>query len=234
MITYFITYFSHFLIGIGVGILLGDFFEKKNQNEFKLVKDFMINLLVNTTYNCIYYYSKLQIFLIQAKNQINLFIEANPNLLKIKKFINELIYYFYNPENNVEHCHGYGFCIYNYNNNNNNIVNKVIYYNDTNNVIQLNEISDIKFLLIEFNLGDKSYKIDLKTDVFNYYLVGNKFTKEFFIYYVKKYININENIDINNNEKTFVKIIDHNVNQVKVEFLLDESILLEKNNYRII
>ena len=36
----------------------------------------------------------------------------------------------------------------------------------------------------KLKLGDNNaYKIDLKTNEYNFYMVGNSFTKQFFIYY---------------------------------------------------
>jgi len=208
-----------------IGILFADFLERRFPEYFK-------DLLFIASYKCIYCFSKLQILLIKVKNKFNILIDSNESLLNLKNDINKLNFYFHNQEltvNNIEHCDGYNFYIYNYVTNN--FVNRSIYYND--NITPKNEVSDIKFILIEFNVVDKSYKIDLKTDVFNYYLVGNKFTKEFFIYYIKKYININETID--HNQKCSIKIIDHNVNTIEIDFTdKNESILLEKNDYKII
>jgi hypothetical protein len=208
-----------------IGVLFADFLERRFPEYFK-------DFLLVTSYNCIYYFSKLQIILIKVKNQFNKLIDSNESLLKLKNDINKLNFYFHDKElkeNNVDYCDGYNFYIYNYVNNN--YVNRAIYYND--NMIPKNEVSDIKFMLIEFNIGEKSYKIDLKTDVFNYYLIGNKFIKDFFIYYIKKHININETID--DNQKFSLKIIDQNVNNVEIEFTdKNECVLLEKNEYKIL
>jgi hypothetical protein len=79
----------------------------------------------------------------------------------------------------------------------------------------MNQLSDIKFMLIEFKIGETVYKIDLKTDKFNYYLLGNKFTKDFFIFYIETHLN--KKHDTSNNNCS-LKIIDHNVNQLEIEF----------------
>lgn len=208
-----------------VCILFVDMVERRFPDYFK-------DLILKVSYNCIYYFSKLQIILIKVKKVFINLINSNETLLKLINDINKLKFYFHNEElkeNNVDYCHGYNFYIYNYVNNN--FVNRGIYFND--NIIPSNEVSEIKFILIEFNIGDKSYKIDLKTDVFNYYLVGNKFTKDFFIYYVKKHINVNETMD--DNQKCSVKIIDHNVNTIEIQFTeKNENIILEKNDYKIL
>jgi hypothetical protein len=209
-----------------IGVLFVDFLERKFPNYFN-------NLLFNASYNCIYYYSKLQITFGQAKNKLNLFIENTPILLKIKNDINQLKFYFHDEifqEITIDYCNGFDFYIYNYIDNN--CVNKSIYYN-TNSNVPLFELSNIKFMLVEFNFNDKDYKIDLKTDVFNYYLVGNKFTKDFFIYYIKNHYN--ENIDKNTCNKCSVKIIDHNVNNIELNLTENnESILINKDDYIIL
>lgn len=208
-----------------VCILFVDMVERRFPDHFK-------DLILKVSYNCIYYFSKLQIILIKVKKVFINLINSNETLSKLINDINKLNFYFHNEElkeNNTDYCHGYNFYIYNYVNNN--FVNRGIYFND--NIIPSNEVSEIKFILIEFNIGDKSYKIDLKTDVFNYYLVGNKFTKDFFIYYVKKHINVNETMD--DNQKCSIKIIDHNVNTIEIEFTeKNENIILEKNDYKIL
>ena len=92
--------------------------------------------------------------------------------------------------------------------------------------------SNIKFILIEFKIGENTHKIDLNIDHFNYYLVGNKFTKEFFIFYIKNHLHIHNKI--NNNDNCNIKIIDHNVNSIQGDFTdKNESIILDKTGYRI-
>lgn len=216
--------FTELFIGFAFGILLNNFFEEKFPNEFKTFKNFLINTSVNISYNIIYCYSKLQIFFIKAKNKLNLFIESNPTLLKIRNDFNNSN----EPEKNIDYCNGYDFYIYNHIDNN--IINKQIFYKDSNQ--PMNELSEIKFLLIEFKIGENVYKIDLKTDKFNYYLLGNNFTKDFFIFYIKTHLNKTHE---SNNNNCSIKFIDHNVNQFEIEFTYkNESILLEKNGYKLI
>jgi hypothetical protein len=88
-------------------------------------------------------------------------------------------------------------------------------------------------MLIELQIGEKEvHKIDLKSDKFNYYLAGNKFNKQFFIYYLRQYLNINK--EINDADKISLKILDHDVNTVVLE-LSDKnaSLELENNNYKL-
>jgi len=108
---------------------------------------------------------------------------------------------------------------------------KIIY--DVDEPMTMAECSDIKFMLLELCIGEKKYKVDLKTDHYNFYLVGNKFTKQFFLYYLKQCIKIDA--PINDTDIFSLKIIDHNVNSLAIIFTdKNESIVLEKNGYKVI
>ena len=118
---------------------------------------------------------------------------------------------------------------------------KLFHYNDNDNdndnnndCMDINqfESSKIKFMLLECCFHEKTYKIDLKTDTLNFYLVNNKFNKPFFIYYIKQHLGINDDIHVNDNCN--VKLIDHNVNILNIDFTNNEEyILLEKDGYSI-
>jgi len=108
-------------------------------------------------------------------------------------------------------------------------LNKKIVY-DLDESIDLYEVSDIKFLLIELKIGTETYKIDLKTDAYNFYIVGNKFTKQFFQYYLTEILKkSDESVD-----DYSVHLIDHNVNSVQLDFSDENNhILLEKTEYKL-
>jgi uncharacterized protein YegJ (DUF2314 family) len=205
----------------------------------------MTNLFVNVSFNCIYYYSKCQIFFINIRNNFNLFIETTPALLKLKNDINSLIKYkpgkvlmyeFIKDGKITEFCdfdsvNKPDLMIFSWLDNDKKCVNKkIVYENGCTNVA---EVSDIKFMLTEIKIGEsESHKIDLKTDKFNYYLVGNKFTKSFFIFYLKQYLEVD---NIGSDTQMTLKMIDHDVNKVEIDFTdKNESILLEKNGYKLI
>jgi hypothetical protein len=203
-----------------------------------ITKEFTLNLIINTSYNCIYYYSKLHIFFSKVKNE---FIEANPNLryyinkINFKNNEKEIITFvktgklFSTPwVEPIGDCEDYDFIIKTFPNKN--ILRKIFYTKYEINNIFLE--SDIKFLLIELKIGENIYKIDLKTENFNYYLVDNKFTKDFFIFYIR--IHLNKNYELNDNDKYSLKILDHNVNNIEIDFTnKNECIVLEKTGYKI-
>jgi hypothetical protein len=161
-------------------------------------------------------------------------------LLKIKEIFNENTPNYLYVKDGVQYEHyidAYDFIIYAdehipyykkiiYENNNDN-------NNDNNNNKKLNK-SIIRFILIEFKVEDKVYKIDLLVNnKFNYYFIDNKFTKEFFLFYVKSWED--PNFVIKDNVNCGIKIIDHNVNTVEFEFNdKNNAILLLADSYKII
>lgn len=244
MISKFFNYFYQFFMGFSVGILLNDLAERRFPNETKIYKDNLINFFVNTSYNSIYYYSKLQIYFLKVKNNLNIFIESNPTLVKLRddiyiyvfsKNINKtsVIQFIKNGKVYENLIEDYDFTIYSLLNKDI-ILRRLFYRNDDINETFLE--SNIKFMLIEFRIGENTYKIDLKTQAFNYYLIDNKFTKDFFIFYIKNHIHNSKNdCDTVLDLKCSLKIIDHDVNKVEIEFTdKNESIILEKTGYKII
>lgn len=203
-----------------ISVLFADMLEKRYPDEFK---EFIISL----SFNCIYLFSKLQIIITINNNKFNKFIADNPLLFKLRNDINN-IFIQKSKKNYIEKT-DFNFSILNIMQNN--VVYKKIIYDD--NYEETFDISDIKFIMLEFYFGEtlyNKYKIDLKTDKFDYYIVGNKFTKDFFIFYLKHHLNIN--YSISNNDKYSIKIIDNDVNTYELHFTeKNESITLDKINY---
>lgn len=193
--------------------------------------------LINLSYNVLYVYSKLQIYINKLNRYVNFTIDNNEFLFTIK---NELLDLLYGPKKYIEYIkdgissdvalNSYDFIIYN--NYKNTDVHKKLIYGEIKNLDNY-EISNVNFMLIELKIGDKNnYNIYLKTEKYNFYIVGNKLTREFFYYYLKTILSLT-NIDSNDNIK--LKIIDHNVNKLEFEFTKNgDAILLAKNDYKII
>lgn len=233
MLFHFSKYlFAGFSLVIFVGYVLKIKFSQK-----------IDNFIVNLTYNCIYVYSKTQIFLNKYNKILNQFIENKPTLLKIKNKINDLMVSNVSLTPNIYIKNGkiidmndnkltdYDFMIHSFLENNKKCINKKIIY-DINKNYDFTLISNVKFILVEFKFGDDVYKIDLKNDEFNYYIVGNNLTKAFFIYYIKFYFNL-DNISLDKN--CGLSIIDQDVNKLDFDFTnKNESILLNENDYSFI
>ena len=218
-------------------VLIADVIERRFPAGFQ-------SFVVEISYNCIYLFSKLQIIISNSNEKLNNIIDNNNTLLKIKSDIKNLLkpcitiahefikdgkpIYLLN-ENETD----YDFSIVSWADEKNSYINKKLVYDKEPLTLSLSDECDIKFILIEIKIGDNNpYKIDLKTDKFNYYLVENKFNKQFFIFYLHNYLEITE---INYDEKINLKFIDHDVNTFEIEFTdKHETIVLEKNGYKFI
>lgn len=223
-------------------VLITDVIERRFPDEFR-------NCIVETSCNLIYLYSNFEIFLSKTKCNLKKIIEENPTLSKIKhdfdllmepvtppmyKYVKDGQFYDIIGSVNTTFDFDFDFILFSWLSDSKKYSNKKIIYekNEKNEIATLTEESDIKFMLVELKVGDTIHKIDLKTSDFNYYLVGNKFTKQFFIFYLKYYLKCIEQIKYDETIK--LKIIDHDVNSIELDFTdKNESILIEKNSYKI-
>jgi len=229
--------------------LLNDYIKTKYPEKYQ-------NFILSVSYNFFYFLSKLQIMfmkfskkieenpkLLQIKNDFMLLLNFNPHTIETTEYIKNgehvksddlsdnnfdfILYSWFDDENdcvNKNDCVNENDCV-----NNNNCVNKKIMY-EKNDIVTSSELSEIKFMLIEINIGENNYKIDLKTDRYNFYVVGNVLTKQFFIYYLKRFLKVNDLIY----DKISIKIIDQNVNIIAFDFTdKNENIVLEKNSYKL-
>lgn len=225
---------TQFLNTILTSVLFFDMLERRYPNEFK-------NALIQASYNCIFYYSKLQISVFKINNKINKYIEDNSTLLQIRNELNNIIKKsmsqckktkcIKNGEliDDLSEISNYDFEI---NTEQDTNLCELFYNGDNLNKKRTFEESEIKFMLIELIIGDNTYKIDLKNDNFNYYLVDNKFTKQFFVFYLKHHLKVFENA--NYNSQMTLKVIDHNVVSFEINFTdKNEYLMLEKNGYKL-
>ena len=94
--------------------------------------------------------------------------------------------------------------------------------------------SSIRFVLIECHIYNNIYKVYLKNDTQNYYIVDNIIDFNFMMYYLKQHLNIKiENIDELVNMNFSINIIDQDVNIIKLEKPTD-YILIKKDNYDLV
>jgi hypothetical protein len=230
-------------IGLSLSILLNDFFERRCPDEYRKFIEKLHNLLISLSYNCIYYYSKLQILLFKSKDDLNRLVDNNPTLSNLRDEINKLLSK--NTSDKPKLTHYFVRDSYIYNNENSEkyfvicddakqvpISKRIIYdesYSDAGTIDFVKSVA--KFLLIEFKIDDEVFKIDLSTNEFDYYFVGNKFTKEFFIYYVKTYLK--SDLSVTPDSNCSIKFIDNDVNTRGFEFTNNQSINLLHDNYSI-
>jgi hypothetical protein len=228
-------------------VLLNDYLKRTYPEEYN-------NALVISTLKAIHLYSKLQIICTNKYGQIKECIDANPLLKQIfdeiykKNIQNEIcqvkpgemyikpitttISDIHFEETDKDKDKDADDCFYIFSdfiNADNKCVNRVFLYSQpfaTTNY----EVSNVKFMLLEVKLNGNSYKIDLKNEQSNYYIVNNIFDKNFFIYYLNKY-QILTREDLLQIEKFDIKLIDQDVNIREIEITDKKFILLKKDEY---
>lgn len=87
-------------------------------------------------------------------------------------------------------------------------------------------VTDYTFILVEVVVETEKYKLDLKTDDYNFYVVGNVFNQTIVSYLLKKFY------DLDDVKQYHVKILDNNVESV--EFDEEKSLILKKDTYSIV
>jgi hypothetical protein len=203
-----------------------------------LKPDFVKAVGIKIVYNTIYFYSACQIKCTQAYNYLIPYFKNNENINQIKIDLfdintNKLINILEKDLQDIVKDNLYIATIDNINNVNKNkssITNKLII--DKNSVCLAFDVSNITFIALYLNYNDMLYNINLKTDEFNYYLVGNIIDKYFVQYYINTVLNLNfsyKELEI----KTYqLELVDHNVNIINLNF--EQSIIIEKDGYRIV
>lgn len=232
-----IVFIANLLRTVIFACLLNDYLKRTYPKHYD-------DLLVSVSFNAIYMFSVIQI---KLKNVQKYLYMTNPRIAELLEIYNKI-----QIKNNIDYvldgkiiystsrCGSktdiptiFDFIIYSdYTSTDN---NKKILEHITENQDDCDyEKSDIKFMLVELKIVDNIYKIDLKTVSFNFYIVGNRFTKQFFKYYLTEILKQNEQIGNDNDSKWSLKIIDHDVNKVEFDFS-DENdhILLEKTGYKL-
>ena len=198
--------------------------------------------MINMSYNLIYLFSKCQILTNKTSIKFNELINSNQQLKQIvdniykKKVESNQIYKIdtngdstmnYYTDNFVYDEHYMYIYADNETKNDTGCVNMVILHKQP--VLINYEPSNIKLLLLEVKINGNAYKLDLKTDSYNYYIVDNILDKTFFIHFLKK----NKICNIENEDtcKVDIKIIDHHVNTQELEITNYSFIIIKKDDY---
>jgi hypothetical protein len=222
-------------------ILLNDYLKRNYPERYNEV-------LITASFELIHFYSKGQIVYKKFITQLKTVIDANPQL---KKIIND-IYKKNVQRNEIYQIKKDAIHIKYYTDNNETYFepdkNSIYLFSDNENAIEHNcanriilhsqpfsgkyEVSNVQFMLVEVKINDVAYKINLKTDKFNYYIVDNIFDLKFFKYYFYNYqvckLTTEEKDAI---DKIVVKIIDQNVNTREFEISDDKFIIIKKDDY---
>jgi hypothetical protein len=201
---------------------------------FAFYPDFMRTkfktLSIKVIYNSIYFYSACQIKFNQCYNYLLPYFKGERIIdeLKIEEFDIDT--------NNLITISGYILDEINNSENKLFIVsttaspNKIII--DKNNICLDPEISNITFIALYLNYNGMRHNINLKTDDFNYYLVGNIINKNFVQYYINTVLNLNFSYTENELTTYQLELMDHEVNMIYLNH--EQSIVIDKDGYYII
>lgn len=123
-------------------------------------------------------------------------------------------------------CDDFDYIIYNSNNISSMKIDKIIF----DKMPTLDDfrytMCDYSFIQIILTMPDISYKIELKTDKYNYYIVNNKLDSKFFDYYLYKYHNDSINVSYT------VSIIDHNAKSFRLS--QEDIVIFGEDDYTVI
>lgn len=227
-------------------VLLNDYFKRNYSQEYE-------NVFVTVSLKLIYLYSKNQIYFKRYYLNVYKMIETNPN---VENFTNNILYpimdkiYTKSTTRNTIHKVKYQEmqmkyytddtasyfeeepdCIYIYSDNTNVCSNKVIMHKPP---FHSNyEVSNIKFILFELIYNNTSFKINLKSEEYNYYIVNNIIDKHFLIYYLTHHLsrgNLTKE-EIPKTDSFSVKLIDQDANSREIEISNNNFIIIKKDTY---
>ena len=228
-----LSFIANLLRTILFATLLNDYVKRTYPKKYE-------DFLVTASFNAVYAFSVIQIKIKQAQRYI---LNANPGLSKLLETYNKtrikntidfildrkVIFSTTILTPDIDHPKNYDFIIYSDCKSKNKKLLTEVSVDENYDY----EMSDIQFMLVELKIGNNTYKIDLKSDNYNFYVVGNCFTKNFFVYYLTEILKPTQQFD--NDNKFNIKIIDHDVNPIEFEFTdKNESIMLEKNGYKLL
>lgn len=243
----FLTIIQKIIQTIILIMMIKDYFERKYNVNFT-------NVFVSASYNIIYLYSKCQILIMKLNKTLTAFIESNPSLLKISNQVKSLLAGETN-KNTIEFikngniiknikCNDfncdelinayetdYDFLIYS-DLNDDNCANKIMSQKGEEITVQY-ELSRVSFLLVELQMDNTIFKINLKNEKYNFYVEGNRLSLEFFMYYLKN-ISHEANIDITSYKEMSLHIIDQDVNAFELDLVTKtQFITIGKDAYTI-
>ena len=216
------------------------------QGRTRLIMKCQTNIGI-ITYNIIYFYSVCQIKCNQLYNKflhcLEMFKFKNENEL-IDNINNQTIEFFDLNTNKNKHLTKREHEVFNQiilsirsSNNlvvisefsNKKIINKKI---DTNICDYNFDTSKITFIALYLNYNDVRYNINLKTETFNYYLVGNIIDKQFVQYYINNILKLPFNYEKEDMSSYQLELMDHEVNMTILNAC--QYILIEKDSYQIL
>jgi hypothetical protein len=232
-----INYLFSFLKTTAIFVLLNDYLRRTFPEKYR---DFLLDASIQT----IYIYSKAQL----TCDKICYYIKNSEH---IKEFLNLVVPFFKKSlKNEIHEMDESGDIRITYFNEINEI-HEMDEINDKNLIIIADQesecinrvilqrkllslnyvVSNIKFIMIELKIGDNVYKLDLKNDKYNYYIVNNILDKKFFDYFLNAHEICSKNTGYREMTSFLLKLIDHNANLKNIEITDKKFIVIKKDDY---
>lgn len=215
------------------------------------LKTYFQNTVIVIGFNCIYLYSRAQLFLVKLMIEVNAFIEyfnlnelldvwnggdglTNDKVKFISFIKNGLVVNNYFLDNSIFEKNA----LINKNIDFDLIAYFTFIFDQSNFIVLYHSIPDnleyrqvnYKFIQIEIVLEDICFNIKLSNERYNFYVVNNKIDCEFILYLLKNYY-IDKINSLSNDELLNYKIniIDQDVN--KIELDRNKTLTFQENNY---
>ena len=185
------------------------------------------------SYNIIRIYSVLEMYCTKGITFINfgtIYKKSDRYVPKLELINNGKICNTLTIHNAAEQLNTETIFVYSDISNNSKCINKKIYQKFPTSLKY--EESLVQFMLIEILVNNNIYMVNLKNDLYNYYVVDNIFDKNFFMYYLKNHTTY-QDIDFDKEEEIIINILDHNVTKVNINIMNNESIRITINDYVI-
>ena len=217
-------------------VLFVEMLERRFPSQFS-------SFMTECMYQSIYFYSKLQLWFTKLQVTITRWMEQSPIVLScLKQFsehqpITQTIQYVNNGVF-TEDKSKIDFAVVSWydNKKGTNIVNKCVLYKDVDDMSSVSkEVSNVGFILVEVHFGEKHiFKLNLKTEQYNYYMVHNMFGQLFLLFFLKHHLGTD--LSGINVVDMRLKIIDHNVNVTTIDFKKYPSAYIElrKTDYAVV
>jgi hypothetical protein len=195
--------------------------------------------IYNISYNLLYFVSLCQIKInkLVSKIQHYIYYIHNSDSIVIEYYKNDVLYHYLNINDytkiddikNILLCDSsldYIVIIKTSENMKNMFVCNASYLNNENFNLDLVE-SNVKFISLNVVYNENNYKVELRNNKYNFYIVHNKINNIFIRYYLKHILKT----EIKDDFKYVIELLDNNVNFINLTN--EESIIIEKDTYVI-
>lgn len=192
---------------------------------YYLYPEYYEKIIILILYNCVFYYSKIQIYFSKFNFVKSYFLIKPYDIEFIQN--GQIVYKTYKSKLELiteKEIPSFDFIIYSDNQLYNDIpVNKIIYYSIPKDFNYIK--TTFKFIVIQLLHKNITNNIVLSNNKYNYYIVNNLINDKFLLYF----LNNVENYNITKLTDYNLQIMDHNINQFSLS--PTDNLLFNKDDY---